>query len=80
MTWDGLRDRRKRSDADDTAICRVDNLLRNQAEEIERLKAVVAGIDIDNDALHSKLVRARALNALAILVAGGGVIVACHPW
>ena len=80
MTWDGLRDRRKRSDADDTHICRVDNLLRNQAETIERLNGVIVDLDDQLVQARARLFKSRALNALAALGAAGGALVACHPW
>ena len=56
--------------------------LAMQAAKAEAQRAIdEAGILEDElEATRSKLWKARTLNALLLLVAGGGVVVACHPW
>lgn len=77
MTWDGLRDRRNRSAHDDTQICRVDNLLRNQGETIEQLRADVAGLEIENAAMRARLYRQSLAHRAAAFVAIALGLAAC---
>lgn len=76
MTWDGLRGRR-RTDHDDTQICRVDNLLRNMSEENERLRADVAGLEIENAAMRARLYRQSLAHRAAAFVAIAVGLAAC---
>lgn len=80
MSWDDVRNNPLKSAHDVTRVCRVDQIMLNACAERDRLKTEVDGLDIEMDALRAHLWRARAFNALALLVGGGGLFVACHPW
>lgn len=68
---------RRRTDHDETQICKVDNLLRNQAQDIERLRSEVAVLEIELESASAYRRMRHRIDMAIVAVVVAGTAVAC---